>query len=726
MQKSYSQSYFNAFTFIFFLIISHSIKGQIINNDLILPNFHSSNTYECRFLNNGKQFITSYGNDNFIHDLETGKTIANSFQFSSEIFGFQNVGDKVYLFCRSESKNDIIIWDWLNEIAFDTLKNINNDMLLDGAILSSTNNQLILNHGVNVSIHSLSEKKEPIQILIRHDEYVNIMKYSSELNYILLGTNKKNCYVYDAKTGKKINEKKLLDEVDETYINDNSKHVITHDILGNTLLWDVVSGNNLKSFPNHEGNNVFAINSTNDLFALSTSNSTIEVWSFKLNQKIAEIQTGCQDCEMKQIGFDSQNRLLFVTQSIENWNYTQTLWAYDYVNNHKDKLNEYHDFFYFATNPKNEYVIVKTKNGIDVIDEINKKVKYSISNNQTYVNAIKWNNSNLLSLSTNNGNCINLDLRDGNIASVIKRNNNKLLQTQFSKNPNHIYIGNENQIFKWDIATNSPIQIVGGEKLNGFKHFDINDDETQVVTCSDDKTIKIWDLYSGKTLKTLAHHNHVVSSVCYSPNENYILSASADNKVVLYDLVANEIKYIFSSDNWPSAHFSSHGDSIFIISDNKIFIKETISGNDISEIKSYKGDFIVKYAFNNSGNVLAIADKEKVYLIDIIHDDIIGTFPGCKEITSMSFIKNDSILVTVFGNNSIAFWDLQEMKMTISTYLFGDNGHKIIHISQDGRFTGDFEEIQKILNPSAKLRDKNIVEIHPKYTPMIWENVFLK
>jgi WD40 repeat protein len=725
MQKFISESHLSVFSIILILLLSDSVKGQIINNDLILPNFHCGNTYRCRFINDGKQFISSYRNDNFIHDLETGKTIANSLQISDEIIGYQNDTDKLYLFSRSSSENEIIIWDFLNKIAFDTLRNISSDMVLDGAILSKKKNQLILNHGEYVSIHHLSEKKDPIQIHIRNDEYINIMNYSSDLNYILLGTNKKNCYLYDVNTGKKINEKRLFDEVDETYINVNNKHVITHDLLGNTLLWDAVSGNNIKLFPPHEGNNVFTINSSNDLFAFSTSNSTIEVWDFNLNLKIAEIQTGCQACEIKQIGFDSKNRLLFVTKSMENWSYNYTLFLYDYVNNHKDKLNEYLDFFSFAPNSKDEFVIVQTKNGIDLIDEVHQKVKYSISNNLTYVNAINWNNSNLLSISTNNGNCLNLDLRDGKLASVIKKGHVRLQQAQFSNNPNHIYIGNENQIFQWDISTNSPLKIIGGEKLNGFKHFDINDDETQVITCSDDKTIKIWDLNTGKTIKTLAHHDHVVSNVCYSPNENYILSASADKNVVLYDLVANEIKNVFSTDNWPSAHFSSNGDSIFIFSTNRIFIKETISGNDLNEIKSYKGDFIMNYTFNKSGNILAIADKEKVYLIDIIHDRLIGTLPS-REITNISFIKNDSMLVTSFGDNSIAFWDIKEMKKTISTFIFGTNGDKIIHISQDGSFTGDLEEIQKILNPSNTLSDKKMVATHPKYTPMIWEKAFLK
>lgn len=59
------------------------------------------------------------------------------------------------------------------------------------------------------------------------------------------------------------------------------------------------------------------------------------------------------------------------------------------------------------------------------------------------------------------------------------------------------------------------------------------------VTCSSDLFIKIWDSENEwKNTKTLSGHDHSVSSVRFMPGDQYIVSASRDSTIRVFDVAS--------------------------------------------------------------------------------------------------------------------------------------------------------------------------------------------
>ena len=59
-----------------------------------------------------------------------------------------------------------------------------------------------------------------------------------------------------------------------------------------------------------------------------------------------------------------------------------------------------------------------------------------------------------------------------------------------------------------------------------------------VATGGRDKVIKIWDASSGQCLKTLMGHDNWIRGVCWAPNGHALLSCSDDKTIKVWDLKA--------------------------------------------------------------------------------------------------------------------------------------------------------------------------------------------
>ena len=61
-----------------------------------------------------------------------------------------------------------------------------------------------------------------------------------------------------------------------------------------------------------------------------------------------------------------------------------------------------------------------------------------------------------------------------------------------------------------------------------------------VVSGSGDKTLRLWDVASGKCVKTLEGHSNGVNSVCFSKDDKLVVSGSYDRTLRLWDVASGK------------------------------------------------------------------------------------------------------------------------------------------------------------------------------------------
>jgi WD40 repeat protein len=70
----------------------------------------------------------------------------------------------------------------------------------------------------------------------------------------------------------------------------------------------------------------------------------------------------------------------------------------------------------------------------------------------------------------------------------------------------------------------------------GVKGVAVTADGKRAVSASQDWTLKVWDLDTGRTLRTLEGHSDSVNGVAVTPDGRRAVSASSDKTLKVWDL----------------------------------------------------------------------------------------------------------------------------------------------------------------------------------------------
>ena len=220
-------------------------------------------------------------------------------------------------------------------------------------------------------------------------------------------------------------------------------------------------------------------------------------------------------------------------------------------------------------------------------------------------------------------------------------------------------------------------------------------DGRYIVSASVDETIKLWDIQSGECIKTLKGHTYFVESASFSPDGKYIVSASYDNTLRIWDTSSGKCIQTLEghTDDVNSATFSP--DERYIVSasgDNTIKIWDTENGKCIKTIEGHTS-YVNSANFSPDGRYIVSASLDSTIKIwDTQREECIETLEGQNIVLSATFSPDGKYIVSASSDNTLKIWDTSSGKCIqtleghtddVLSATFSPDGKYIVSASSD-------------------------------------------
>ncbi|MBE9071761.1 WD40 repeat domain-containing protein [Microcystis sp. LEGE 08355] len=210
-------------------------------------------------------------------------------------------------------------------------------------------------------------------------------------------------------------------------------------------------------------------------------------------------------------------------------------------------------------------------------------------------------------------------------------------------------------------------------------------DGKTLVSGSDDKTIKLWNVETGQEIRTLKGHNGPVYSVNFSPDGKTLVSGSDDKTIKLWNVEKPQEIHTLKGhdDRVRSVNFSHDGKTLVSGSDDKtIKLWNVKTGQEIHTLKGHDSR-VRSVNFSHDGKTLVSGSWDNtIKLWNRSTGQEIRTLKGHDgPVWSVNFSHDGKTLVSGSDDNTIKLWNVE----TVQT-LKGHGGPVYsVNFSRDGK-----------------------------------------
>jgi WD40 repeat protein len=249
----------------------------------------------------------------------------------------------------------------------------------------------------------------------------------------------------------------------------------------------------------------------------------------------------------------------------------------------------------------------------------------------------------------------------------------------------HVLASGADSVTLWDVGSGRELRTLTGHSGN-VNSVAFSPDGRILASGSQGNMLTLWDVASGRELRTLAGHSGNINSVAFSPDGRLLASGSDDKTVKLWDLVSGHVlRVLRHPDEIETIAFSPDGHILASGSYNgNVKFWDVATGRELRTLTGHSGN-INSVAFSPDGHILAAGDEEQTLkLWDVASGRELRTLSNDRGNDSVAFSPDGRILASSSRgpalHNTIKLWDVASGRV-----LRALSGASSIAFSPDGR-----------------------------------------
>jgi WD40 repeat protein len=222
----------------------------------------------------------------------------------------------------------------------------------------------------------------------------------------------------------------------------------------------------------------------------------------------------------------------------------------------------------------------------------------------------------------------------------------------------------------WDLATGETLRTFEGH-TNSVTSVAVMADSNRAVSGSDDNTLRLWDLATGATLRTLEGHAGPVNAVAALPYGSRAISGSDDKTLRLWDLATGATLRILEghTDEVTSVAVLDDGRRALSGSyDNTLRLWDLATGATLRILEGHSSAVNAVAVLADGSRALSGSDDNTLRLWDLATGETLRTFEGhTNSVSGVAVLADSSRGLSGSSDGALRLWDLAT-GATLSTF----------------------------------------------------------
>jgi WD40 repeat protein len=242
----------------------------------------------------------------------------------------------------------------------------------------------------------------------------------------------------------------------------------------------------------------------------------------------------------------------------------------------------------------------------------------------------------------------------------------------------------------WDLATGETTRTLQGH-TGCVRDLAVTPDGRYVVSGSDDRTLRVWDLATGETTRTLQGHTDLVFAVAVTPDGRYVISGSYGRDLTLrvWDLTTGETTKTLQGHADSVQTLTVTPDGRYVVSgssDNTLRVWDLATGETTRTLQGH-ADSVHAVAVTPDGRYVVSGSHDRALRVwDLATGETTRTLQGhTASVRALAVTPDGRYVVSGSHDRTLRVWDLATGETTKTL-----EGHAseifALAVTPDGRY----------------------------------------